>query len=179
MNTIPTYDTKEDNSKQKLRYYFESLGEKTIIKVIEYSVINIIGGRYVYNLGFGDYNEDTGEISDDISSNNGDVYIVFNTVLNTVPLFFTRFPDAVIMVGGSDSHSDYAMICQKNCKKNCIDDCKNAKRRIRTYRNYVNKNFKDLSFDYIFFGRKKNEENTFVQYIPGNEYDEILVYKKK
>ena len=31
----------------------------------------------------------------------------------------------------------------------------------------------------IFFGRNKSKANTFVQYIPKHEYDDILVYKKK
>jgi hypothetical protein len=57
--------------------------------------------------------------------------------------------------------------------------CKNYQRRIKTYRYYVDKNFEDLSIDYIFFGRNKSKANTFVQYIPDNQYDDILVYKKK
>lgn len=179
MNNLPTYTTKQERSPYKLQYFFESTGNQSIIKVIEYAVIDIIGNRSVFNLGFGDYDEITGTVLDDVTSNNGDMYTVFNTVLATIPEFFSAFPDAVIMVGGSDSHIEFRNSCMLTCTKKCDDDCKNEKRRIRIYRYYVDRNFEDLCVDYIFFGRNKDTSNTFVQYIPNVDYDEILVYKKK
>jgi len=179
MNNLPAYKTKHAHSPHKLQYFFESSGSESIIKVIEYAVIDIIGNRSVFNLGFGDYDEVTGTILDDVTSNNGDMYTVFNTVLTTIPEFFTLFPSAVIMIGGSDSHTEFRNSCLSTCSKKCgVDECKNAKRRIRIYRYYVDKNFDDLCIDYIFFGRDKSTSNTFVQYLPGVEYDEILVYRK-
>lgn len=180
MNNIPIYNTElVDDTAEKLLYVFESTGEKEIVKVIEYAPVKRFDGRTVYNLGFGDLDEATGTILDGVNSNNGDVYTVFNTVLSTVPLFFGAFPEAVIMVGGSDGHEDFKTECLPSCKKRCTTHCRNFQRRTRTYRNFVDKYFDELCKDYIFFGRVRTDGNVVVQYSKGNEYDEILVYKKK
>jgi hypothetical protein len=179
LKTLPIYDTEQIEGEIKIQYLFASVGKKTIIKAIEYSPITTMGARTIYNLGFGDYDEANSTIIDDINSNNGDIYVVFNTVLSTVPVFFETNPDAVILVSGSDSHENFINDCLPDCKKKCIDKCKNHQRRIKTYRYYVDKNFDELCIDFIFFGRNKTKENTFVQYIPKQDYDDILVYKKK
>jgi hypothetical protein len=64
-------------------------------------------GRRVYNLGFGDYDLDTDSISDDLTTNNGDPYKVFHTVLHTIPQFFETYSDAMMMVLGSDPTVPY------------------------------------------------------------------------
>ncbi|KLT69026.1 MULTISPECIES: DUF6934 family protein [unclassified Flavobacterium] len=179
MNTLPIYATERTEAEIKIRYLFASVGEKTIVKAIEYSPVTIIDSKTVYNLGFGDYDEDKGTIIDNINSNNGDIYIVFNTVLSTIPSFFETNPDAVIIVSGSDSHENFINDCLPKCTKKCTDKCKNHQRRIKTYRYYVDKNFDELSESFTFFGRNKTKENLFVQYIPNQDYDDILVYKKK
>lgn len=179
MKTLPIYATEQIQDEIKIQYLFPSVGQKTIIKIIEYSPVTTIGTRTVYNLGFGDYDETNSAIIDDSNSNNGDIYIVFNTVLSTVPIFFETNPDAVIIVSGSDSHDDFINNCLPNCRKKCVEKCKNHQRRIKTYRYYVDKNFDELCKDFIFFGRNKNKQSTFVQYIPNQDYDDILVYKKK
>ncbi|MFL5763208.1 MAG: DUF6934 family protein [Bacteroidia bacterium] len=180
MRNTAVYETNEILPNQtKVQYFFESEGIACISKVIEYSVIDFLGGRAVYNLGFGDYDTTNDTFLDDVNSNNGDLYPVFNTVLNTVPVFFRKFPDAVIMVGGSDSREEFLEICKNSCKKKCTDICKNAHRRIKIYRYFVDKYFDELCQEYLFFGRVVSEGNTFVQYIPSKEYDEILVYRKK
>ncbi|WP_291131772.1 DUF6934 family protein [Flavobacterium sp. UBA7682] len=179
MNNLPSYKAEKTAEEIKIQYLFESVGTKNIIKAIEYTPVTVMGGRTVYNLGFGDYDEALGTIIDDVNSNNGDMYIVFNTVLSTVPMFFEKNEDSVIIVSGSDSHNEFINNCLPTCKKKCINECKNYQRRIKTYRYYVNKNFEQLSEEYIFFGRNIAKANTFVQYIPDNHYDDILVYKKK
>jgi len=176
---INSYTTEEINTEGKLQYLFESVGNKNIIKAIEYSPVTLLGSRTVYNLGFGDYDEVTGSIIDDINSNNGDMYIVFNTVLHTVPNFFELNPDAVIIVSGSDGHDDFINNCKLACKKKCEHTCKNFQRRIKTYTYYIDKNFDELCNEYIFFGRNRDKDNTFVQYVPKKDYDDVLVYKKK
>lgn len=166
-------------SNEKIQYFFESSGKEKIIKVIEYSLIDFIGGTAVYNLGFGDFDQKNNNFHDDVNSNNGDLYKVFNTVLNTVPLFFQKFPEVVIMVSGSDSHEAFQKTCHPTCKKNCADVCKNADRRIKIYRYFVDKNYHELSLGYQFFGLNSLTDNTFVQYLPNINYDKILVYKRK
>lgn len=180
MKNTPVYETNQiEPHPDKIQYFFESNKNEVILKVIEYSVINYMNGTPVFNLGFGDYDEENDTFHDDVNSNNGDLYPVFNTVLNTVPLFFTKFPHAVIMVGGSDSHEDFHSICKPICTKKCTDICKNAHRRIKIYRYFVDRDFDELCLEYVFFGRNKLDVNGFSQYIPKREYDEILVYKKK
>lgn len=180
MNSITAYKTEIiDTDISKVRYLFESRGEKSIIKAIEYSFVRKLTGRKIYNLGFGDYDEQNSSILDDVNSNNGDMRKVFNTVLNTVPKFFTINKDAAILIQGSDSAEDFKVKCEISCKKKCAEMCKNYNRRIKAYRYYVDKNFIELSKEYIFFGLTSSENPSIIQYVPKNEYVGILVFKKK
>lgn len=180
MNNIPAYKTEHlDSGVKKIRYLFESVGEKSIIKAIEYSYVRKISGRKIFNLGFGDYNEEEGTILDDVNSNNGDMRKVFSTVLNTVPEFFKENSDSAIWVQGSDSAEDYKSNCEVDCIKNCGEECKNYNRRIKAYKYFVDRNFVELSKEYIFFGYIHDGGGEFVQYLPNNEYIGILVFKKK
>jgi len=178
LNNIPAYKTEViDTETSKIQYLFESKGEQSIVKAIEYSFVRKLSGRKVYNLGFGDYKD--GSIIDDINSNNGDMRKVFSTVLNTVPKFFSENKESAIWVQGSDSAEDFKSKCEVSCKKKCTDVCKNYNRRIKAYRYYVDKNFTELSKEYIFFGYTNGDKPDFVQYVPKNEYIGILVFKKK
>jgi len=160
----------------KLQFQFESAGKTSIVKVIEYSFVVSVGNRHVYNLGFGDYRD--GTLIDDVNSNNGDVFDVFYTVLLTVPIFFEKRPDNVIIVSGSDSRTEFMEACRERCRKKCNGGkCKNENRRIRIYRWFIDKNFETLSKDYVFFGRMEAGE-PFVQYVPKNLYRDVLIYKK-
>lgn len=180
MNNINAYKFQVLNKDSlSTQFIFESKGERTIVKAIEYSFIRNISGRKVYNLGFGDFNEKNGMLIDDINSNNGDMRKVFNTVLNTIPKFFALNNEAAIWVQGSDSAEDFRAKCEIKCKKKCDEICKNHNRRIKAYKYYVDKNFVQLSKEYIFFGFTSGKNPDFVQYIPNSEYIGILVYKKK
>ncbi|GAA3654264.1 DUF6934 family protein [Flavivirga jejuensis] len=180
MNNIPAYKTELLESRtRKIQYLFESRGHKSIIKAIEYTPVAKRNGKVIYNLGFGDYDEENGNIFDDSNSNNGDMRKVFSTVLNTIPKFFKENEEASIWIQGSDSAHKFKELCEANCKKNCEELCKNFNRRIKTYRYYINKNFVALSKEYILFGLKNEKKAILTQYIPNNEYVGILVFKKK
>jgi hypothetical protein len=163
---------------KRLRYFFLSKGEKEIIKAIEYSPIADTGNYTIFNFGFGDYDAVSGLISDKTDSNNGDMFKVFYTVLNTVTDFFENYPKDALLVNGSDSAENYMLECIETCTKKCTDICKNANRRIKTYRNFINKNFEELRKNYIFYGSFKGT-NTFVPYENGKEYDALMVFKKR
>ncbi|MCB9232002.1 MAG: hypothetical protein H6581_10085 [Bacteroidia bacterium] len=178
MNNISIYETQLVERGEKIKFLFESNGVKTIIKAIEYTLIAQRNGRKIYNLGFGDYNEENGEILDDINSNNGDMRKVFNTVLNSIPLFFEINKNAAIWVQGSDSQDEFKSECQKTCYKNCKVDCKNFNRRIKTYRYFVDKHFIELTREYIFFGYTNEKKPSLVQYIPNTDYLGIFVFRK-
>ena len=68
-----------------------------IIKVIQYTPTNIPN---VYNLGFGDKNNNTGDISDSITSNNGDREKVLSTVAYTTLEFLNKYPNYSVLAVG-------------------------------------------------------------------------------
>ncbi|MDO5969701.1 hypothetical protein Q4Q35_07765 [Flavivirga aquimarina] len=180
LNSIPAYKTELlESETRKIQYLFESKGHKSIIKAIEYTPVAKRKGKVIYNLGFGDYNEDNGNIFDYSNSNNGDMRKVFSTVLNTIPKFFKENEDAAIWVQGSDSKDDFKKLCESNCKKNCETVCKNFNRRIKTYRYYLDRNLDKLSKTYMFFGLTNENTSSLSQYTSENEYIGILVFKKK
>jgi hypothetical protein len=87
----------------------------------------------------------------------------------------------MIVVEGSDSITSYPEICRLNCRKRCIPpNCKNANRRINIYKKYVNKNFNQLSEEYMFWGAIKDNENKFIieEYKIINNYNSVLFIKK-
>ena len=79
-------------------YEFESIGIKGIIKKV--ARFNIIETD-IYNFGFGDLNEKTGEISDTIISNNGDGDKVLGTVANIIYDFTDVFTGAAVFIQGT------------------------------------------------------------------------------
>ncbi|SFE16040.1 hypothetical protein SAMN05518672_104708 [Chitinophaga sp. CF118] len=165
----------------KLKYHFESVGKTKVIKVIDYSPLNIEYTKPVYNLGFADYDNERGELSDKSVSNNGDTYKVFNTVLTTIPLFFEEKPDGVILVQGSDSDSAYFDVCMLSCQRKCTDKCRKVGRRIKLYCRFINKYYSILNNDYVFKGGVQNNEGEMVMedYQIGRFYSSIFVYKRK
>ena len=79
-------------------YTFISEGPKgKIAKGIFYTPIE----ENLYNLGFGDLNEDFSDLSDSSRSNNGDRDKVLTTVAFTALNFTSNFPDAIIFIEGS------------------------------------------------------------------------------
>ncbi|WP_409014831.1 DUF6934 family protein [Dyadobacter aurulentus] len=155
-------------------------GLKDVPKVVEYSYIQLFEDREVYNLGFGDYCPELKEVRDQVKSNNGDSYKVFRTVLSTVPIFFERQQHAILMVQGSDGGAYLIENCRKSCTKRCVGSCKKSNQRITVYRNFVEKNFLELSIDYWFLGGFLSTEihTKIERYIPGHKYDTILLFKK-
>lgn len=181
MNTNDNvYALEAQKSEFGIKYFFVSRGRSNIIKQIEYSLVDIIDDEVIFNLGFGDYNVKRNTLVDNVNTNNGDAYLVFNTVLTTVPLFFEAYRDVTLMVQGSDSAPGFPDMCLRTCRKNCTDICKNADRRITIYRHYVNKNFELLNKEYDFKGGFITSENQMIKenYIPDNKYSSVFVRKK-
>lgn len=94
----------------ELIFYFVSLndqGSNPIFKIITYKPVDKYGIRY-YNLGFGDYNKDTGLPDDRVTSNNGDMRKILETVVSTLKFFFQEHPDKIVHIDGSDqTRRDY------------------------------------------------------------------------
>ena len=81
-------------------YEFYSEGSRgRIKKVILYERI----GKNLFNLGFGDWNEELQRLDDSSRSNNGDRGKVLATVAYTALEFTSKFPYALIFAEGSTS----------------------------------------------------------------------------
>lgn len=94
----------------ELIFYFVSknpYGCNLIHKVIMYVPLTVYGANY-YNLGFGDYDKDTGLFDDKAISNNGDMRQILATVVSTLSIFFEEHPDKTVHLNGSDqTRKDY------------------------------------------------------------------------
>jgi len=81
-----------------LDYEFISLGKKGRIKKV--ARFNLIQGK-LYNFGFGDLNEVTGEISDTTISNNGDGDKVLITVASIIYDFTETYKGVAVFIKGT------------------------------------------------------------------------------
>ncbi|BAU54619.1 DUF6934 family protein [Mucilaginibacter gotjawali] len=81
-------------------YEFFSEGPKgRIRKVVQFHQITSTDN--IYNLGFGDFNEELGDIDDLSVSNNQDTQKVLTTVAQTVIDFMLQHPHATVLAKGS------------------------------------------------------------------------------
>ncbi len=135
-------------------FTFYSKGEKVIKKIIKYESINLKlrtpDNRTfeIYNLGFGDEDEETKKIKDNVVSNNGDGRIVFNTVLNSIPTFISAKGNVGVSVKGSDDQ------------------------RHRVYHKFLSSNIEEYSKEYSFYGIK---DNRIVPFVKNEIYENIVI----
>jgi len=83
-------------------YEFYSEGPKgSIRKVVQFQLIDET--NYVFNLAFGDWEEEKGVLDDKISTNNHDRQKVLATVAKTVVDFMEEHPTATVVAKGSSA----------------------------------------------------------------------------
>ena len=139
---------KTESTVDNLIYTFESVGEKIIKKKVIYAKfknpeqIGLPFNTIVYNLGFGDYDEETDELDDQIISKNGDTEIVLATVAGTVFNFWMKYPNADIFFMGSIPEGE-------------------RPRRTRLYQMKINRYFADISEIVNIRGFSENGWETF------------------
>jgi len=140
-------------SEEFLRVYeFISEGPKgRILKRVQYSDT---GTENVYNLAFGDFNDETKEINDFSVTNNGDSLKVLATVASTVYAFTEKYPKAVIFATGSTAV------------------------RTRLYRMGITNNLAEIKEDFIVFGLTI-AENKWEEFVIGDDYEAFLITKKE
>ncbi len=120
---LPRYQYKTNNS--FLDYEFISEGPKgSIKKIIRFTQIS----TSVFNIGFGDLDEETGEISDIAITNNNDSRKVLATVAATINDFTIQYSDVWIIAKGSTLS------------------------RTRLYRIGITNHWKEISVDFEVFG---------------------------
>ena len=134
---------------QFLTYEFFSEGPRgKIAKVIQFSLID---EDDIYNLAFGDLNEETGELDDRVVTDNGDSKKVLATVVAAIYLFCEQLPNAWIYATGSTAS------------------------RTRLYRINLNKYIEAAENDFHIIGQIEDEWETYEK---GNHYKAFLVQKK-
>ena len=135
--------------KSLMVFEFVSEGPKgKIAKIIQYTETNLKG---FYNLGFGDKNEITGEIEDNIVTNNQDSQKVLATVASTVYAFTERNPGCWIFATGL------------------------TKGRTRLYRIGITNNIVDIWKDFKVYGLLRNKWELFRK---GIDYEAFLIQRK-
>ncbi|MDD3688205.1 MAG: hypothetical protein PHE56_15765, partial [Bacteroidales bacterium] len=112
------------------------------------------GTENVYNLAFGDYNEETRTIDDITITNNGDSIKVLATVASTVYAFIEKYPEAWIFATGSTSV------------------------RTRLYRMGISNNIEEIKADFDVYGLTI-DENIWEEFMLGEDYEAFLITKKK
>jgi hypothetical protein len=133
-------------------YEFVSVGNKgRIKKLVEYTET---GTENVYNLAFGDYDEETKSINDFSVTNNGDSLKVLATVASTVYAFTEKYPDSWIFATGSTAV------------------------RTRLYRMGITNNLEEIRADFDVYGLTVND-NIWEEFIIGEDYEAFLITKKK
>lgn len=171
----PGYEMAEIKSDSNIKFFFISKGVQEVVKLIDYSFVGSMKEKKIFNLAFGDYNIESNYLDDHHTTENGDVYDVFYTVLNSISKFFNAYPDESMMIKGSDSGEEFFEACKVDCKRGCDHICKKQGRRINIYRAYINKHYDWLSHDYVFFGGLKQKVELYKQ--DGN-YDTVFVVRK-
>ena len=133
-----------------MEYEFVSVGKKgKIIKVVQYSPTGISN---VYNLGFGDKDLETGQVSDSSISGNGDSQKVLGTVSGTIMKFMEQHPHSKIIALGT------------------------SKSRTRLYQIGISNNLEEITNVFDIYGFINGKWQLFQK---GQNYDAFLVRKKK
>ena len=111
------------------------------------------GTENVYNLAFGDFDEETNTINDFSITNNGDSLKVLATVASTVYAFIEKYPDAWIFATGSTTN------------------------RTRLYRMGITNNLEEIKSDFDVYGLR-TDTNIWEEFIIGEDYEAFLITKK-
>lgn len=144
---LPKYPLKAEKS--LMVFEFTSDGPNgQIRKLVKYSETNL---KDLYNLAFGDRDEESGEIDDKSISNNGDSDMVLATVVSTVYAFTERYPDSWVFATGS------------------------TKARTRLYRRGLTKYLLEIRRDFQVFGLIDDEWEPFEKDV---NYEAFLVKRK-
>jgi hypothetical protein len=133
-------------------FFFEFISEGAkgrIKKIVQYSETST---KNVFNLGFGDFDEETNGIDDLSVTNNGDSLKVLATVASTVYAFTEKRPEAWILATGSTSV------------------------RTRLYRMGITNNLAEITEDFKVFGY--TEKGVWEEFVVGEDYEAFLLTKK-
>jgi len=132
-------------------YEFISEGRNGVIrKMVEFQKTEAEG---VFNLAFGDFDENTKTINDLIISNNGDSQKVLATVASIVFVFMEKHPNAMIYATGS------------------------TESRTRLYRMGISTNIEEINEDFNVYGLRT--EGIWEEFLIGEDYEAFLISKNE
>jgi hypothetical protein len=144
---LPRYELLAEKS--LMVYEFMSEGTKgQIPKLIKFSETAL---KDFYNLAFGDKNLNTGDIDDNVVSNNGDSEQVLATVVAAVYAFTDKQKHVWVYATGS------------------------SKSRTRLYRMGITKYIDEIKKDFLIFGQREGEWEKFKKEV---DYTAFVVRRK-
>lgn len=144
---LPKYEYFTE-SEAKL-FKFSSEGPKgKIKKLVVYSKMLQTD---IYNLAFGDYDEDTDSINDTVITNNNDSQKVLATVVSTLYVFTNKHPGFWVYATGS------------------------TPARTRLYRIGITLNLEEILADFEVYGLS---DETWHEFEKGSDYEAFLVKRK-
>jgi hypothetical protein len=139
----------------QLVFTFLSQGDQLIPKIIAFTPV-VKGGIKYYNWGFGDLviDDKTSEfkIDDKVESNNGDVRLVFYTVVSTLSEFFAIKPEATVYLAGSN------------------------RQRLEVYKGLIYRHWRQIEPFYSVMGFINGQSEVFQ---PGLDFEFLLISRKK
>lgn len=145
---LDRYELKSDEQPSVFRFLSE--GQKgQFEKVVQFTLVN---QDSLYNLAFGDWDSLTGEIDDEVVTDNGDSEKVLATVVDALYAFCDQFPDAWVYATGSTAS------------------------RTRLYRMGINRYYAIVANDFEVFGQT---EIGWQRYEKGKDYQAFVVQRKK
>ena len=144
---LPRYEYSTENEAELFTFTSEGI-KGNVKKVVVYSQML---ENNIYNLAFGDFDEESGYINDTVITNNNDSQKVLATVASTLYVFTDKHPDAWVYAMGSNSA------------------------RTRLYRMGITVNIEEISGDFKVFGLG---EDIWQEFEEGIEYEAFLVKRK-
>lgn len=138
------------SSEKMTSFEFVSEGKKGLIyKIVKFQPTNL---KNLYNLVFGDKNSLTGEIDDQVISNNGDSEKVLATIVATIYAFTDKYPNTFVYATGS------------------------TKSRTRLYRIGISRFLDEVVRDFDILGEIGEDWEDFQKDI---DYEGFLIRRKK
>ena len=144
---LPRYEYLTESEAELFKFTSEGV-KGSIKKLVVYSIML---ENDVYNLAFGDYDEQTNSINDTVITNNNDSQKVLATVASTLYVFTDKHPNVWVYATGSNTA------------------------RTRLYRIGITTNLEAILEDFEVFGLSGEAWREFEK---GKEYEAFLVKRK-
>ena len=141
---LPRYEYLTESEAELFKFTSEGI-KGDFKKLVVYSQM---ARKSIYNLAFGDYDEETNSINDTVITNNNDSQKVLATVASTLYVFTDKHPNVWVYATGSNSA------------------------RTILYRMGITVNLEEILEDFAVFGLS---DETWEKFEKGKKYEAFLV----